>query len=218
MNEAHPGRFELDGKSWGATTQDPEPRLPVAVVARSLRLRPATLRRYVSDHGAHLDVSRDGRSLMVAVRSVPVLTQIRDLRARRFTRVQIDRLLAALSGEAALAGLAPAPLPTDATARDGSTDKALAAMQRELATMKEALRESDVLVRQSLSNILFLVEKCGKDIQYFAAEERIASKERDLREIESEYRLFSTRGKRRPGLLSGLRARYRQVLALAFSR
>jgi DNA-binding transcriptional MerR regulator len=219
MGETQPASAAFQAGADGAELvgRDAEPRLPIAACARALRVSPATMRRYIHDHGVHLDAVRDGRTLRVAVSSVPALAQIRDLRARKFSRQDIDRLLATLSDETALAGLAPSP---GETTPDDAVAKRLDALHRDIATMKEELRDSDVLVRQSLANILFLVEKCTRDIQYYASEERIASRERDLRltEVESEYRRLSARGRKAKGVLASLMARYRLVLATAFSR
>ena len=89
----------------GAAAPVAEPFLSIAEAARALRISPTTLRRYIRDYSAHIDAVRDSRKLMVAVSSIPALAQIRDLRARKLQKPEIDNILAALPGEISLSGL-----------------------------------------------------------------------------------------------------------------
>jgi len=160
---------------------------------------------------------------MVAVSSVPTLAQIRDLRARNFSIEDIERLLAALPGQVTLAGLAGLAVSPGATANSAvkeAVEAALGDLRAELAGIKQASLDSEVIVRQSLANILFLIDKFGKELQFHASEERIASNERDLRlaHNEHELQLLPEPQNDKTSLLSAAAALWRRLLAGAYSR
>ena len=196
-----------------------EPHLSIAEAARALRISPKTLRRYIHDYAAHIDAVRDGRRLRVAVSSIPALAQIRDLRARKLRKEKIDKILTALPGEISLAGLAKTE-PASGTNADKGMKIALRNLRTDLNKMKRESRDSEVVVRQSLANILFLIERCNKEIQYHVSEERIASKERDLRltHYEQEIRLLSDDRDTHGGWRTAIVSLYRHMVGLAFSR
>ena len=197
-----------------------DPHLSVAASARALRISPATLRRYIKDYRDHVDVVRNGRKLMIAVSSIPALAQIRDLRARKYSREDIHQLLAALPGQATLAGIADSIESTTRTAVTEAVDAALGELRAELAGIKRASLDSDVVVRQSLANILFLIDKSNKELQFHVSEERIASNERDLRlaHNEHELQLLPEPQNDKTSLLSAAAALWRRLLAGAYSR
>ena len=183
MTEVLPVKPAIQGEPPLAKSGDPvaDPHLSVAASARALRISPATLRRYIRDYREHLDVVRNGRRLMVAVSSIPSLAQIRDLRARKFSREDIDRILAELPGSAALAGRAAVIEMNTSDAVNSAVEEALSGIRTELTSLRQAQRDNDTVMRQSLANILFLIDKFGKELQFHASEERIANIERDLR-------------------------------------
>jgi len=197
-----------------------DPHLPVAAVARALRISPSTLRRYIRDYKDHVDAVRDGRKLMVAVSSIPALAQIRDLRARKFSREDIQQFLAALPGQATLAGLADSIESTVGIAAKEAVEAAHQDLRTELATIKQASQNSDVVVRQSLANIMFLIDKFNKELQFHLSEERIASNERDLRLARNEHerQLLSAPRNNKTGFLSTAAALCRRLSAGVFSR
>jgi len=67
-----------------------------------------------------------------------------------------------------------------------AADAAFGGLRAELASVKRTSQDSDVVVRQSLANILFLIYKFGKKLQFHLSEDRIASNERDLRLTRDE--------------------------------
>ncbi|MBT5051170.1 MAG: helix-turn-helix domain-containing protein [Rhodospirillaceae bacterium] len=203
----------------GAAAPVAEPFLSIAEAARALRISPTTLRRYIRDYSAHIDAVRDSRKLMVAVSSIPALAQIRDLRARKLQKPEIDNILAALPGEISLSGLSATEPPSDTTT-DKGIESALRELRSDVNKMKRESRDSEVVVRQSLANILFLIERCNREIQYHVSEERIASKERDLRlaHYEQEIQLLSDDRTRIGGWRLAIAALYRRMMGLAFSR
>ena len=127
MTEILPAKSDIQSDAQTAEFGDlvADPRLSVAASARALRISPTTVRRYLKDYSNHVDVVRDGRSLMISVSSVPALAQIRDLRARNFCREDIEQLLASVPGPATLAGLADSIEATARTAVKESVDAAL---------------------------------------------------------------------------------------------
>ena len=197
-----------------------DPHLSVAASARALRISPTTLRRYIKDYGDHLDVVRDGRKLMIAVSSVPALAQIRDLRARKFSREDIQQFLVAVPGQATLAGLADSIDAAASTAVKKAVEAALGNLRAELASIKRTSLDSDLVVRQSLANILFLIDKFNKELQFHVSEERIASNERDLRLTHFELEIQQPPNSRDGGnsLLSTAASFYRRLSAAVFSR
>lgn len=222
MTEIQPAASDYHGDAQTTEIGDlvADPHLSVAASARALRISPTTLRRYIKDYRDHLDVIRDGRMLMIAVSSIPALAQIRDLRARKFSRDDIQELLAALPGQATLAGLADSIETTTQTAVKEAVDAALGDIRAELAGVKQASLDSDVVVRQTLANILFLIEKFGRELQFHMSEERIASNERDLRltRDENEHKLLSAPQNGKTGLLAAAVALYRRLFTQVFSR
>ena len=220
MSEVQSVESLHSGASDEAGLTDPvaEPYLSVAEAARALRISPTTLRRYIQDYSAQVDAIRDSRKLMVAVSSIPALAQIRDLRARKFHKTDIDKILSALPGEISLSGLA-APAASVANLSGENTggaviDQALVALRTDFNKLKRESRDSEVVVRQSLANILFLIEKCSKEVQYHVSEERLASNERDLRiaEYEQEIQLLSDDQKQGSGWRTTLTSLYRRIL------
>lgn len=202
----------------GSTNPVAEPYLSVAEAARALRISPTTLRRYIQDYSAQVDAIRDSRKLMVAVSSIPALAQIRDLRARKFQKTDIDKILSALPGEISLSGLAgPADSVADQSGENSggvAIDQALVALRTDFNKLKRESRDSEVVVRQSLANILFLIEKCSKEVQFHVSEERLASNERDLRiaEYEQEIQLLSDDRKQGSGWRTTLASLYHRIL------
>lgn len=203
----------------GSADQVAEPYISIAEAARALRISPATLRRYIHDYAAHIDAVRERRKLLVAVSSIPALAQIRDLWARKVQKTDIDSVLAALPGEISLSGLANAEPRAD-TASDKTIETALRELRSDVNKMKRESRDSEVVVRQSLANILFLIERCNKEIQYHVSEERIASNERDLRiaHYEQEVRQLTDDRDRPRGWRAAIAALYRWTLGVAISR
>ena len=192
-----------------------DPHLSIAESARALRISPSTLRRYVKDYEEHIDVVRSGRTLKVAVSSIPALAQIRDLRARKYKQKDIERSLSSVPDP-----VDTADIPTAAAIRE-AVDAALVDIRAELASIKAASRDSEVVVRQSLANILFLIDKFGKELQFHASEERIASNERDLRleDHGAEPTPAKITRRKNNGLISSASAVYRRLsTALLFSR
>jgi len=53
--------------------------------------------------------------------------------------------------------------------------EALGDIRTELASIKHPSRDCEVVVRQSLANFLFLIDKFGKELQFHASEKRIAA-------------------------------------------
>lgn len=166
-----------------------DPHLSIAEAARSLRISPTTLRRHIKDYSDHVDVTRKGRLLMVAVSSIPSLALIRDLRAQRFSADDIRQVLRAAPGQAILASQTAAIEASTRAAVNIAVDDALKDIRAELKSIKATSRDSDIVVRQSLANILFLIDKFGKELQFHASEERIANIERDLLLMQSEMSL-----------------------------
>ena len=197
-----------------------DPHLTVAATTRALRISPTTLRRYIRDYSNHLDVVRDGRKLMIAVSSVPPLAQIRDLRARKFSPEEIHKLLTALPGKATLVGLGDSIEATTRTAVKEAVDSTLGGLRAELASVERTSQDSDVVVRQSLANILFLIDKFGKELQFHLSEDRIASDERDLHltRDEPERHLLSAPPYDKTSLFSTAAGFYRHLFAGALSR
>lgn len=222
MADIQSAKSDIRGDAQIAKLGDPvaDPHLTVAATARALRVSPTTLRRYIRDYRDHLDVVREGRRLMIAVSSVPALAQIRDLRARKFSRDDIQQVLAALPGQATLVGLADSIDTTTRTAEHEAVDAALGNLRAEVASVKRASQDSDVVVRQTLANILFLIDKFGKELQFHVSEERIASNERDLRltRYENELKLLTAPQNDKTGLLSIVAAFYRRLFGGVFSR
>jgi hypothetical protein len=216
--------YEGDPGSTGSAETVPEPFLPLAEAARALRISPTTLRRYIQDYSAHIDAVREGRKLMVAVSSIPALAQVRDLRARKIQKSEIDNILSALPGEIALSGLAVLPEKSAAPAGNGASsvplERALRELRTDLNNLKRESRDSEVVVRQSLANILFLIEKCSREVQYHVSEDRLASNERDLKiaHYEQEIQRLSHDRTQNAGWLASLRGLYRRMLGAAFSR
>jgi DNA-binding transcriptional LysR family regulator len=222
MTEFQPAETDFPGNAQTADLGDlvADPHLSIAAAARALRISPTTLRRYIKDYSDHLDVVRDGRKSMVAVSSIPALAQIRDLRARKFGREDIQRLLVAVPGQVTLEGLADSIESTARNAVQETVDAALGDLRTEIASLKQATLDSDVVVRQSLANILFLIEKFGKELQFHVSEERIASNERDLRMTrnENELHLLMAPQNDKTGLLYAALAFCRRVSTALFSR
>lgn len=179
MAEFAPVKSDFHADSRASDQREPvaDPHLPVAETAHALRISPATLRRYVKDYSGHVDFRRDGRKLLIAVSSIPTLAQIRDLRAQKYDRDDIQRILEAPPdryGPASLAG----------SAVEDAVNAALGDLRAEMESIKQASMDSEIVIRQSLGNILFLIEKFGKELQFHVSEERIANNERDLRMAE----------------------------------
>lgn len=211
--------FSGEAETDGAADRVAEPHLSIAEAARALRISPTTLRRYIQDYGAHVDAVRDGRKLIVAVSSIPALAQIRDLRARKHQKAEIEKILSALPGEVALSSLAT-PEPAVPSIDSENVEEALKALQADIVKMKRESRDSEVVIRQSLANILFLIEKCSQEVQYHVSEERIASNERDLRisHYEQEIQLLADESTKKKGWRAAMAALYRRTLGAAFSR
>ena len=93
-------------------------------------------------------------------------------------------------------------------------------LRAEVASVKRATMDSDVIVRQTLANILFLIDKFGKELQFHVSEERIASNERDhrLTRYEDELKLLTAPQNDKTGLLSIVAAFYRRLFGGVFSR
>jgi len=181
MTELSPvkSRFSTDTHLGAFADPVDDPLLSVAAAARALRISPTTLRRYIKDYKGHVDIIRDGRTVMIAVSSIPALAQIRDLRARKFSPEDVEQLLAALPGQATLASHAASIEAGASAAVKDAVDAALGDIRKELAGIKQASQDSELVDRQSLANILFLIDKFSKELQYHASEERIANNERD---------------------------------------
>jgi len=192
----------------------------VAATARALRINPTTLRRYIRDYRDHLDVVRDGRKLMIAVSYAPPLAQFRDWRAQKFSPEEIHQLLASLPGQATLVGLADAIEATTRTAVKEAVDATLGGLRADLASVKRTSQDSDVVFRQSLAIILFLIDKFGKKLQFHLSEDRIARNERDLRltRDEPERHLLSAPPYDKMRLFSTAAGFYRRLFAGVFSR
>ena len=222
MTEVQPAETDFQRDAQTAEFGDlvADPHLSVAAAARALRINPTTVRRYIRDYGDHLDVVRDGRKLMIAVSSIPALAQIRDLRARKFARDDIQQLLSALPGQATFAGIVDSIESTTRTAVKETVDAALGDLRAELASLKRASSDSDVVVRQSLANVLFLIDKFGKELQFHASEERIASNERDLGTTRDEHvpPLLLAPPNHKTGLWSSALAFCRRMSTGLFSR
>ena len=94
-----------------------------------------------------------------------------------------------------------------------AVDEAFSDIRTELASIKHASRDSEVVVRQSLANILFLIDKFGKELQFHAFEERIAGNERDLRLARSKHedQPLPVAHDRKSSLLSNAVAFYRRL-------
>lgn len=202
----------------GRADRVPEPYLSVAEAARALHISPTTLRRYIQDYGTHIDFVRAGRTVSVAVSSIPALAQIRDLRARKLQQAEIKTILTSMPGEVALAGLA-VPVPQGKVRDDANVATALKDLRADVNRMKRDSRDSEVVVRQSLANMLFLIEKCSKEIQFHVSEERIASRERDLHlsQYEQEIQLLADQSNRTGGWRAAIASLYRR-LGAAFVR
>ena len=222
MSEVQPVApvFDSQPKEAGRRGQVEDPYLSVAASARALRISPATLRRYIKDYNRHLDVGRNGRKLTVAVSSIPALAQIRDLRARKVSREEIQRILAMVPSDVALAGLAPSTPAIDKPGEDKRVEEAIAGLRAELASVKRISQDNDVVVRQTLANLLFLIDKFSKELQFHVSEERIASTERDLRltRYEDEFQRLSEGDPNGNGLFETVAGHFRRLLGAAFSR
>ncbi|MDA0653022.1 MAG: hypothetical protein O3C49_07070 [Proteobacteria bacterium] len=157
---------------------------------------------------------------MIAVSSIPALAQIRDLRARKFNCEDIQQILAALPGQAILVGLADSIQATASIAAKNAVDAAIKDLRAELAGIKRTTQDSEVVVRQSLANILFLIDKFGRDLQFHMSEERIASNKRDLHSIQYQQETLQLPTSRtdNKGLLSIAATLCRRLSAALFSR
>lgn len=222
MTEIQPvtPEFPPPAESTSASRRVADPHLSVAAVARALRISPATVRRYIRDYEDHVDVVRNGRGFMIAVSSVPALAQIRDLRARKFGREEIRSVLAAVPGQAIVVERTESIEAAARSAVKDAVDEALGNLRAELVKVKRATLDSDVVVRQTLANILFLIEKFGKELQFHVSEERIANNERDRRlaRSERELKLLLAPPNDNPGLLSAVAGYCRRLLAGLFKR
>lgn len=192
-----------------------EPYLSVQEAARALSISPSTLRRYLTDHADHLQLVRARRETRVAVSSIPALARIRDLRRRRVGRREIDHLLGLSPDALGALSVSKATGETPPkSAADQEIGRVLTDMRREIAEMRHERQESEVVMRQTLSSIVFLLDKYNKEVQYYTSEERIANRERDLTIAEQEAHIRRLAGQQaRPeGFLSGIATGLRQML------
>lgn len=205
--------FQRDHQTVESSNLVADPHLSVAASARALRISPTTLRRYIRDYSDHLDIVRDGRKLMVAVSSIPTFAQIRDLRASKYNREDIQQILTALPGQTTLVGITHSIEAAASAAVKDAVDAALGGLRAEIAGIKRTTQDSEIVVRQSLGNVLFLIDKFGKELQIHLSEERIASNERDLRltENESPKQLPSKQRGGKKGLVATAVSFYRRL-------
>ncbi len=181
-----------------------EPLLSVSDAALALRVGPATVRRYLSDFRGFVETQGERRELKIVLRSFPVLARIRDMRARRMRKGEIECCLA--DGPYEDANGTVQETNQSATPAVPATDAALDSLRREFAALKQELRENELVMRQSLSTILFLMEKHSKELEFHVSEERLANRERDflLARGKAEPDVPQRRQERRASLIASL--------------